>query len=93
MEVSKQGNSILIFNCGSSSLTFKVFSCNDGEKAIQVLTGKAHRVGVTGTKPSSLETHFEGKADQKIIPVKNHAQAAAAALEEIKSHPDPLCRS
>jgi acetate kinase len=90
MEVSKQGNSILIFNCGSSSLTFKVFSCNDGEKAIQVLTGKAHRVGVTGTKPSSLETHFEGKADQKIIPVKNHAQAAAAALEEIKSHNIPI---
>lgn len=83
--MSQQGNNILVFNCGSSSLTFKLFACIDGGTASQLFTGKAHRVGVTGTEPSSLEIHFDGKIDKKIIPMKNHAQAAAAALETIKN--------
>ncbi len=88
--MSQQGNNILIFNCGSSSLTFKLFNCKDGGVADEVFTGKAHRVGVTGTEPSSLEIHFGGRTDKKIIPMKNHAHAAAAALKEIKDRNIPV---
>jgi len=37
---------ILIFNCGSSSLTYKIFTVNGADDVKVLLSGKAHRVGV-----------------------------------------------
>ncbi len=88
--MSQQENNILIFNCGSSSLTFKLFHCRNGVPTNELLKGKAHRVGVTGTEPSSLEVHFNGKTEKKNVSLKNHAQAAAAALQEIKNRSIPV---
>ncbi|MCX5789745.1 MAG: hypothetical protein NTX64_14765 [Elusimicrobia bacterium] len=45
---------MLVFNCGSSSLTFKVFAARSEADVREVLSGKAHRVGVKGSQPSFL---------------------------------------
>jgi acetate kinase len=46
---------ILVFNCGSSSLNYKVFAATGPETLDTVVSGKAHRVGVRGSEPSSIE--------------------------------------
>ena len=42
---------ILVFNCGSSSVSYKVFEVDDKKKIEVVTAGKAHRVGVKGSEP------------------------------------------
>lgn len=72
---------ILVFNCGSSSLNYKVFK-NDGTGRLKVLCkGKAHRVGVTGSRPSFIEHFRDGERVEKIIPISNHSAAARLVFE------------
>jgi len=75
---------ILIFNCGSSSLTYKVFKIKNPENIEIILSGKAHRVGVKGTEPSFIEHHFNKKYEKKEVPIKNHSEAALLVLDKIK---------
>ena len=49
---------ILVFNCGSSSLTFKLFKFVKN-KIDPIFIGKAHRVGVKGTEPSFIEYWYD----------------------------------
>jgi len=76
---------ILTFNCGSSSLTFKVFDIVDGSPPNPVFSGKAHRVGVKGSKPSSIEFHHELTNEQLEIPLSNHGQAALMVLDKLRN--------
>jgi acetate kinase len=46
---------ILVFNCGSSSVSCKVFGVEDSKKIEVIAVGKAHRVGVKGSEPSFIE--------------------------------------
>jgi acetate kinase len=75
---------ILVFNCGSSSLTYKVFKFSGSGNIETLLSGKAHRVGVTGTEPSFIENTYEGRVSRNEALMQNHGQAAAFALEYIK---------
>jgi acetate kinase len=86
----KQEKNILVFNCGSSSLTYKVFNVKNPKTIERVFFGKAHRVGVTGTEPSFVETCLNGKVEKKIIPMKDHAEAAAVILEDVKNSRIPI---
>jgi acetate kinase len=45
---------VLVFNCGSSSLSYKIFDALDSEHAEVILSGKAHRMGVKSQEPSFL---------------------------------------
>jgi acetate kinase len=82
-EGSKVFVDILTLNCGSSSLTFKVFSVNAEDTFREVIAGKAHRVGVKGSKPSSIEYEQGGVRDSNEIPLDNHGQAAELILEKL----------
>lgn len=77
---------ILVLNCGSSSLTFKAFAVDDSEIIHEILSGKANRVGVKGTEPSSMEIRFESKTHKKTLPIENHRGAAALAFKAILGH-------
>jgi acetate kinase len=83
---SRHSSNILVFNCGSSSLTYKVFMVRGAENIQIILSGKANRVGVHGTEPSSIETTFEGKVQKDVVPIRNHKEAAALALKNIKDN-------
>jgi acetate kinase len=78
---------ILLFNAGSSSLSFKLYEVPPGPlgtTAPQVLaSGKAHRVGVTGTQVSFLELLFRGQTHHLDLPLTTHAEAAAAILDQL----------
>jgi acetate kinase len=72
---------ILVFNCGSSSLSFKVFHARGGNSMDVILAGKAHRVGVKGKEASFVEYRLGEEVEKVVVPLANHGQAAVAALE------------
>jgi acetate kinase len=71
----------LIFNCGSSSLSYKVFRREGPGLVEETASGKAHRVGVTGTEPSFIEHRSQGKTSKEVAPMDTHARAALLALK------------
>ena len=75
---------ILVFNCGSSSLTYKVFRIKSPENIDVILSGKAHRVGVKGSEPSFIEHHFDKGQEKKELPIANHSEAALLVLDKVK---------
>jgi len=89
-DMPRQEFNILIFNCGSSSLTLKIFHVNNTKAIEQIFSGKTHRVGVTGREPSFIETSLNGKVEKKIIPLKNHSEAVTVALESVKNSHIPI---
>ena len=81
----QDGMNVLVFNCGSSSLTFKVFEAAPGGVIKTVLTGKAHRVGVKGTQPSYIEYQQGGDCEKRKIPLPSHEVAAFLTLNALKA--------
>ena len=79
---------ILVFNCGSSSLTYKVFKAADVRTVEAAISGKAHRVGVTGTEPSFIEHKIGTDTKKDIIQLKTHKDAAAFILKDLKDKID-----
>ncbi|MFA5271947.1 MAG: acetate/propionate family kinase [Candidatus Omnitrophota bacterium] len=77
---------ILVFNCGSSSLTYKLFGVIGYEDVNVVLSGKAHRVGVKGEEPSFIEHFFQGEIRKDVTPLKNHKQAAISILQYLNEN-------
>jgi len=80
----------LVFNCGSSSLTYKIFRRSPPGPPETVLSGKATRVGVKGSEPSFMTNRFEGRETKTIVPLKDHRRAAALALEFIRENSIPV---
>jgi len=76
---------ILIFNCGSSSLNYKVFSAQLPATLEIVCSGKAHRVGVQGSQPSFIQHDRGGETYKQVLPIQNHRQAAVLGLQQLKS--------
>lgn len=74
---------ILVFNCGSSSLTYKVFGVNTSKDTEEIISGKAHRVGVKGKEPSFIEHRLKKNISKVIAPIKNHNQAAVLILQHL----------
>jgi len=77
---------VLVFNCGSSSLTYKLFKVRSPGKREVLLAGKAHRVQVKGTEPSYLTFNFGGEEEKKVVPLNSHATAANLVLDFLKDH-------
>ncbi|MBE3130452.1 MAG: acetate/propionate family kinase [Acidobacteria bacterium] len=80
----------LVFNCGSSSLTYKVFRDVPSSPPEVVLHGKAHRVGVKGSEPSYIENRYGGTVHKDIVPIKDHRKAAALAIEFVEKMSIPV---
>jgi acetate kinase len=74
---------LLVFNCGSSSIIFKIFSGTSPDDVKEVYFGKASRVGVKGAMPSSIETRFGPDTQKQNVSMKNHRDAAELALQAV----------
>ncbi|NMC52031.1 MAG: acetate kinase, partial [Chloroflexi bacterium] len=81
---------LLVFNCGSSSLNYKVFSGDTASTAKITAKGKAHRVGVKGSEPSFIEHHCSNREEKVIQPFDTHAQAAESVLQHLRDHRMPI---
>ncbi len=77
---------ILVFNCGSSSLNYKVFRFENTEVSSIAISGKAHRVGVKGTEPSFIEHHLNGQIEKQTRPIANHSEAAKLVIRYLQDH-------
>ncbi|MCX5679809.1 MAG: hypothetical protein NTZ95_04040 [Candidatus Omnitrophica bacterium] len=77
---------ILVFNCGSSSLTYKVFGVVASKNAKEIISGKAHRVGVKGKAPSFIEHYFQKNISKNTAPIRNHNQAAILILRHLNEN-------
>jgi len=76
---------ILVFNCGSSSLTYKVFEVRNSQVVDVVLSGKCHRVGVKGSELSFIETLHNGEVNKEVFPIRNHEEAASLVFKFIET--------
>ncbi|MBF0620003.1 MAG: acetate/propionate family kinase [Candidatus Omnitrophica bacterium] len=81
---------ILVFNGGSSSLSYKVFDFRSAREVRLVLKGKAHRVGVKGTERSYIENHWNGKTTKEVLDIPDHKTAACLAAEYIVKNNIPV---
>ena len=70
---------ILTFNVGSSSLTYKIFKGNE-----VYVSGKAHRINVTGTGEPFIEHRIQGETIKITTETLNHRQAAQKIIEFLK---------
>ncbi|MBU1044575.1 MAG: acetate/propionate family kinase [Candidatus Omnitrophica bacterium] len=77
---------ILIFNGGSSSLTYKIFQVDNSKNIKVVSYGKAHRVGVKGAKSSFIEHCLNAKISKNITPIPSHQAAARLILKHIEDN-------
>lgn len=74
---------ILVFNCGSSSLNYKIFQTQPGGDFQIEAYGKAHRVGVTGKEAAFIEHNLGGQSERQETPVRDHREAAQLVLERL----------
>lgn len=74
---------LLVFNCGSSSLSCKLYTLGSDGRMMELLRGKANRVGVTGDRPSSLEIAGDGARASRDVRMDNHRRAASLMLDEL----------
>lgn len=86
-----KGMEILVFNCGSSSLSFKLYTYTPGQPLQTTVTGKVHRLGVTGSDPSFLEMQLPRQQIYLKYPFPDHRTAAGIVFDQFKVsgiHPD-----
>ena len=67
---------ILIINCGSSSLAFKVFQVENDEDASLILTGKARNVATRTQAQPEITWTFNGTQFSRKCPLPTHREAA-----------------
>jgi len=75
---------ILVFNCGSSSLSYKIFRAKNFQRIELFAYGKAHRVEVKGTKKSFITYNYNGQTRKDVVPIGSHKEAAELIFDYIK---------
>ncbi len=73
---------ILVFNCGSSSLKYRLIAMPCEQ---QLSGGEAQRIGPPTAKPSCLVLHRDGEqSDLRTIPMRNHAEALQQVVKVLQ---------
>ena len=73
----------LVFNCGSSSLNYKLFQVS-GDHPEFLASGKAHHVGTKSREESFLVHRSNGRQDKEVIPMVSHREAAGHILDHLE---------
>jgi acetate kinase len=76
---------ILVFNCGSSSQNYKLYSSTSTGLEL-ICKGKAHRVGVKGSEPAFIEHVLCKETSRFTLPIPDHATAAGLVLDFLKQN-------
>ena len=72
---------LLVFNCGSSSLNYKLYQTTDNANLHLIIKGKAHRVGTKGIEKPFIEHHINGSTSKYECALNNHQEAAKLVLK------------
>ena len=76
---------ILVFNCGSSSLKFRLIEI-PGEK--ELIAGEAQRVGPPTAEPSRILYKIDGQQQTKVVPMQDHHTALGEVMKLLQSSPN-----
>jgi acetate kinase len=77
---------ILVLNCGSSSLNYKIYTLSPAGYLEAACRGKAHRVGVWGNEPAFIEHHLGLETIRKETDIPDHRTAINLVLDFISTH-------
>ncbi len=77
---------ILVLNCGSSSLNYKIYTLSPAGYLEAACRGKAHRVGVQGSEPAYIEHRLGLETVRNEIPLPDHRTAINLILDFISTH-------
>ena len=84
---------ILVVNCGSSSLGFKVYQTTGSDDSKVILAGKARNVATQTKTQPRIEWSQDGGMQSRECPLPSHqaaAQEMLTILRENKIHPDAV---
>ncbi len=81
---------ILVINCGSSSLTYKVYRAEIPGRLELLTAGKAVHVAVESKEPAYLLYELNGKLERENRPMPTHRLAAQAVLDHLERAAVPL---
>lgn len=81
MKYNKTHVNILVFNCGSSSLKYKLISMPD---EVELISGEAERVGIKAENSSSIKHCVLGKERVLTLELKDHTSAFRKVIDLIK---------
>ncbi|MHB9139913.1 MAG: acetate/propionate family kinase [Victivallaceae bacterium] len=76
---------VLVFNCGSSSLKYKIISM-PGEQ--ELAGGAAERVGPKTSEPSRIVHRYNGKAEIHQVEMRNHHESFLEIMKLLSKYPD-----
>lgn len=76
---------ILVFNCGSSSLKYRLL-CMPSEK--EIAGGEAQRIGPPTAEPSRIVHHLGGCQEIITVPMTTHAEAFEQVMRVLKRDSD-----
>lgn len=77
---------ILVFNCGSSSLSFKVFDAMTDYDLKVVASGKANNVATKTQAGSTISWKILDKSDKVALELNSHSQAASEVINILKEN-------
>ena len=77
---------LLIFNCGSSSQSFKVYQATSGDHCVMIAEGKASNVATRTQSEPSLDWKIGADAGSRKVELSTHRQAARAIVELLFEH-------
>lgn len=72
---------ILIFNCGSSSLSYRLYRAESGGALVEIAAGKAYHVALPTAAGAYLLHQGEGAVVRQELPLPDHRSAAGAVLD------------
>lgn len=84
---------LLIFNCGSSSLSYRVYQAQPPDSLTEIAAGKAYHVGVKSQESPYVEHRIQGRTSRQQGALQDHATAGMEilrALEEAGIRPEAV---
>jgi acetate kinase len=79
-------SNLLVFNCGSSSLTYKLYRADAGAALAVLASGKAHHIGMVTQEAAYLRHAFGAETLTDVRPLPDHRTAAAAVLAQLRNN-------
>jgi acetate kinase len=81
----KPASNVLIFNCGSSSLSYRLYRVEPGGVLAQAAVGKAYHVAIPTTAQAYLLHQIGETSERQARPLPDHRSAAEAVLDFLES--------
>lgn len=81
---------LLIINCGSSSLSYKVYRAESNAELTVIAAGKAHHVGVRSQEAPYLTHQIGDQSLRQAVDLPNHITAAEHILETLRLYKVPI---